>query len=297
MTNNQTKGKFIFVVVLTIIGFSSFAQGVVKESLTVKSAILGKEVKYSIYLPADYDRSNRAYPVLYLLHGYTDDETGWTQFGEAHILADKSIQAGEAAPMIIVMPDGGLTWYINTYDGKVKWEDFFIKELIPHIDATYRTRTSRQYRAIAGLSMGGYGTLLMATKHPDLFSSAAPLSAGVFTDQEIIDGNDDLWKVELGELYGKKELKGNNRLTEHYDKNSIVSLINKGNAQELKKVRYYIDCGDKDFLIKGNMAVHTAMIDKQIPHEFRVREGTHNWTYWRTAFPEVLKFISISFHQ
>ena len=254
-------------------------------------------MEYSIYLPADYETSNRRYPVLYLLHGYTDDETGWTQFGEAHLIADRTVQSGESAPMIIVMPDGGVTWYINTYDGKVKYEDYFIKELIPHIDLTYRTRPTKQYRAVAGLSMGGYGTMIMATKHSDMFSSAAPLSAGILTDDEIVNGNDDLWKNVLGGLYGKKDLTGKSRLTDHYQKNSIVKIVETANADDLKKVRYYIDCGDKDFLIKGNMALHSAMIDKKIPHEFRVREGVHNWTYWRTALPEVLKFVSESFHQ
>ncbi len=281
---------------LLLITTSTFAQqGLVKESLKVKSAALGKDVEYNIYLPADYDKSNRQYPVLYLLHGYGDDETGWTQFGEAQIIADKL--QGEVAPMIIVMPDAGVSWYINSYDGKVKYEDFFIKEFIPYIDANYRTRPTKQYRAVAGLSMGGYGTLIMATKHPELFSSAAPLSSGVFTDEEIINGDPNMWNNVMGNLYGKKDLTGKDRLTEHYNKNSILKIIETANADELKKVRFYIDCGDKDFLIKGNMALHAALIDKKIPHEFRVREGVHNWTYWRTALPEVLKFISVSFHQ
>ena len=272
-------------------------QGLVKESLKIKSTTLGKDVEYSIYLPADYDKSNRRYPVLYLLHGYSDDETGWTQFGEVQGIGDRCIQSGDATPMIIAMPDGGVTWYLNSYDGKIKYEDFFVNEFIPFIDATYRTRTTKQYRAIAGLSMGGYGTLLMATKHPDLFAAAAPLSSGVFTDDEIVNAEQRTWNVVLGELYGKKDLTGKDRLTEHYYKNSILKIIETGNADELKKVRYYIDCGDKDFLIKGNMALHSVMIDKKIPHEFRVREGVHNWPYWRTALPEVLKFVSQSFHQ
>lgn len=290
--------KHSIVLVLSLVTIVAFAQqGILKEGLKVKSSTLGKDVEYSIYLPADYERSNRSYPVLYLLHGYTDDETGWTQFGEAHLIGDKLMQSGEVAPMIIVMPDGGVSFYINSYDGKTNYEDFFIKEFIPHIEATYRARPTKQYRAVAGLSMGGYGTLIMATKHPDMFAAAAPLSSGVFTDEEIINAQDRTWKEVLGELYGKKDLVGKNRLTDHYNKNSILKIIETGNTEELKKVRYYIDCGDKDFLIKGNMALHGVMIDKKIPHEFRVREGIHNWTYWRTALPEVLKFVSESFHQ
>ena len=288
---------FALLVAFTLPVILYAQQGTLKESLKVKSSTLGKDVEYSVYLPADYDKSNRRYPVLYLLHGYSDDETGWSQFGEAQIIGDRLMLNGEVAPMIIVMPDGGVSWYINSYDGKTKYEDFFVNEFIPHIEATYRTRTTKQYRAIAGLSMGGYGTLIMATKHPDLFAAAAPLSSGVFTDEEIVKAEERTWNVVLGELYGKKDLTGKDRLTDHYNKNSILKIIETGNADELKKVRYYIDCGDKDFLIKGNMALHSVMIDKKIPHEFRVREGVHNWTYWRTALPEVLKFVSESFHQ
>jgi S-formylglutathione hydrolase FrmB len=288
-----------FIVPLFLVAAPhAFAQiGLLKETLKVKSTILSKDMEYSVYLPGDYETSNRRYPVLYLLHGYTDDETGWTQFGEAHLIADKVIQSGEAAPMIIVMPDGGVTWYVNSYDGKVKYEDYFVNEFIPYIDSTYRTRPTKQYRAISGLSMGGYGTLIMATKHPELFSSAAPLSAGVFEDEEIVNSNDERWRIVLGDIYGKKELTGRNRLTDHYNRNSVLKIIETGNTEEIKKVRFFIDCGDEDFLIKGNMALHSIMIDKKIPHEFRVRDGEHNWTYWRTSLPDVLKFVSESFHQ
>lgn len=82
-----------------------------------------------------------------------------------------------------------------------------------------------------------------------------------------------------------------------FNENWTLKIVENANAEDLKKVRYYIDCGDDDFLIKGNMALHAALIDKQVPHEFRVRDGEHNWTYWRTALPEVLKFVGESFHR
>lgn len=271
-------------------------QGMVKESLKVKSATLGKDVEYNIYLPADYETSTRRYPVLYLLHGYTDDETAWTQFGEANRIADRMLQSGEITPMIIVMPDAGVSWYVNSADGKVMYEDFFVKELIPHIDATYRSRSSREFRAVAGLSMGGHGSLIMAMKHPDLFVAAAPLSAGILTEDEIVAMPDENWDEVFGPPYGKG-LKAKERLTAHLFQNWILKIVETANADELKKVKYYIDCGDGDFLIKGNMALHAAMIDKKVPHEFRVRDGEHNWTYWRTALPDVFKFVSESFHR
>jgi S-formylglutathione hydrolase FrmB len=287
---------FILSVCFLLISSSGIAQsGLIKESLKVKSTILGKDVEYSLYLPPDYDNTNRRYPVLYLLHGYSDDETGWTQFGEVKAIADKQIRENQMTEMIIAMPDGGVSWYINSADGKVKYEDFFITEFIPFIDATYRTRTEKRYRGIAGLSMGGHGTLIMAMKHPELFATAAPLSAGIFTKEELINMPEENWNNVFGPPYGKN--KGADRVNDHLNKNWALSLVETGNAEELRKVKYYIDCGDKDFLIKGNMALHALMIDKKIPHEFRVLEGVHNWDYWRTALPEVFKFVSASFHQ
>src|SRR5688500_9642819 len=104
------------------------AQGTLKESLSLHSRILNKTVRYSVYLPQGYESASREFPVLYLLHGYTDNETGWTQFGEVERIANQSISNGDAASMIIAMPDAGVSWYINDYAGKTKYEDFFIRE-------------------------------------------------------------------------------------------------------------------------------------------------------------------------
>lgn len=281
---------------LMLIPVLACAQSSVKESLKMKSTILGKEVKFSLYFPDGYETSNRRYPVLYLLHGASDNETGWVQFGEVQHLADRSIRSGEASPMLIVMPDAELTWYINNHDKSVRYEDFLIQELIPYIDANFRTRTQKQYRALAGLSMGGYGTLNLALKYPQLFSAAVPMSAAVLLDEEVSQMPDDRWNAIFGAPFGK-DLKGKDRLTAHYEQNSPLALIKKGDPEKMKQVRLYIDCGDKDFLIKGNMALHAALIDQKIPHEFRVRGGVHDWTYWRTALPEALKFVTESFHR
>lgn len=286
-------------ILFSIITLISFGQSKLIESQKVKSAILGKDVEYNIYLPSGYESNpTRRYPVLYLLHGYTDDETGWTQFGDTQEIADKIISSGEVPPMIIVMPDAGVSWYQNSFDGKTRYEDFFTTEFVKFIDENYRTRPKKEFRAVAGLSMGGLGTLLMATKHPEMFVAACPLSAAVWTDEEVATGNQDQARYDavFGDLYGKG-LKGTDRVTEHYKKNAPIHIVMNGNAEELKKVKYYIDCGDDDFLIKGNMALHAAMIDKKIPHEFRVRDGGHTWSYWRTALPEVLKFVGGTFHR
>ena len=134
--------------------------GKITEQQVIKSNILGKEVRYTIYLPPDYTSSERTYPVVYLLHGYTDDNTGWLQFGEINRYADKAIGDGTIPPMIIVMPNGDSSWYINSYDGKEKYEDFFIQEFMPAIEKTYHIKAEKKSRGIAGLSMGGYGALI-----------------------------------------------------------------------------------------------------------------------------------------
>lgn len=272
--------------------------GKVEEQKKISSAILGRDVKYTIYLPADYNYSERTYPVVYLLHGYTDDNTGWLQFGEINRYADKAIADGIIPPMIIIMPNGDSSWYINSYDGKEKYEDFFIKEFIPAIEKTYHIKGQKRYRGIAGLSMGGYGTLIYSLKYPDLFAAAAPLSAAVFTDDEITNKSENGWigwKNTLGQLYGY-DLKGKDRLNKAWYANSILKIVETKSTDELKKVRYWIDCGDDDNLTKGNCLLHIVLTDKQVPHEFRVNDGAHNWTYWRAGITNALQFIGESFH-
>ena len=270
--------------------------GKVIEQKTVKSTLLNRSVNYTVYLPAGYDQSERTYPVVYLLHGYTDDNTGWLQFGEINRYADKAIAEGSIPPMIIVMPDADSSFYINSYDGKEKYEDFFIKEFMPAVEKTWRIKAEKKYRGVAGLSMGGYGTLIYSLKYPELFAAAAPLSAAISDDNAISFMSDQIWDNIFGPLYGR-ELKGRDRLTQAWYANSVLKLIETKSATELKKVRYWIDCGDDDFLTKGNSLLHIALIDKQVPHEYRVRDGAHNWTYWRTGIIDALQFIGDSFRQ
>lgn len=288
--------KHLGICLLVLTSSYCWGQGKLLESAAVDSKILGKSVEYSIYLPHDYDHSQRKYPVLYLLHGYTDDETGWTQFGEVKAIADQLIDEVEVTDMIIAMPDAGLDWYVNSYDDKVRYEDFFIEEFIPFIESNYRCRGTKEYRAVAGLSMGGHGTLLYASKHPEMFAAAAPLSAAVWGTDEIKSHKQEDWDRYFGFIFGEG-LSGDDRITDHVKDNFPLFIIGSQDSLKLSAVKWYIDCGDDDFLINGNMELHRLMRARAIPHEFRVRDGAHNWTYWRTALPEVLRFVSKSFHR
>jgi len=286
----------LFICTLLLVTHANAQLGKVIEERTVKSAVLNRAVKYTVYLPADYEKSERSYPVVYLLHGYTDDNTGWLQFGEVNRYADQAIAAGTIPPMIIVMPNGDSSWYINSYDGKEKYEDFFVKEFMPSIEKAYRIKTDRKYRGIAGLSMGGFGTLIYALKYPELFVAAAPLSAGIFDDDAMVAMPDKSFEVTFGQLYGRG-LKGKDRLNKPWYDNSILKMVETKSADDLKKVRYWIDCGDDDFLTKGNCLLHILLTEKRVPHEYRVRDGAHNWTYWRTGITDALQFIGDSFRQ
>lgn len=264
--------------------------GKVFDDLSLQSEILDGQRKYAVYLPPDYDISERSYPVLYLLHGAGDDQTGWVQFGEVLHIADRAIKEGKATPMVIIMPDAqtGQRGYFNDIANEWRYEDFFFEELIPFVESTYRIKGEKRYRAVAGLSMGGGGSFMYALHHPEMFSSACPLSAyiGPLSFEAFME-RDARGRADYSET----------ELRKYFERHNALSLIGNGDQAKIKSVRWYIDCGDDDFLYEGNSLVHIAMRKKEIPHEYRVRNGGHTWTYWREALPEVLEFVSQAFHQ
>ena len=277
--------SFFFVI-------SGFSQtGKVFDNLSIKSSILKMERKFAVYLPPDYETSQRSYPVLYLLHGMGDDQTGWIQFGEVLRITDAAIKDGSATPMIIIMPDANTkkVGYFNSIEGDWNYENFFFEELMPTVEKTYRIKSEKRFRAIAGLSMGGGGSFMYALHRPDLFSSACPLSA--YVGPPSINN----FKMQLERMQIKITDEG--KIQSYFENHNAVSLIENTPTDKLKSVRWFIDCGDDDFLYEGNSLVHIALRKKEVPHEYRVRDGGHSWTYWRASLPEVLKFVSEAFHQ
>ncbi len=285
--------KRFLIAAFLVVGCSiaSAQHGKVSDARKMHSEILNMDRLYAIYLPPDYESSDRSYPVLYLLHGAGDDQSGWVQFGEVLHIADKAINEGKATPMIIVMPDAntGNRGYFNDPENKWRYEDFFFEEFMPYIEKTYRIRAEKRYRAVAGLSMGGGGTLMYALHHPELFSSACPLSAScgplnrADLDRRLKwNGWDDV-PAKAAEAW--------------YLQHSALELVNAMPEEHKNAVRWFIDCGDDDFLFEGNSLLHIAMRKNSIPHEFRIRDGAHNWSYWRESLPVVLSFVSDAFHQ
>lgn len=291
------KKASLIISILALALMVSAQTGKVLDQQSMNSNILGMDRNYAIYLPPDYESSERSYPVLYLLHGGGDDQTGWVQFGEVLHITDKAIKEGKATPMIIVMPDANTKQrgYFNDLKDDWRYEDFFFVEFMPYIEDTYRIKKEKRFRAISGLSMGGGGTFMYALHHPELFSSACPLSASCGP----LSLEDMERQMTRRSWTGSKE-----EIEAWYLQHSALELINaipeqtEDTPQDRSKiVRWYIDCGDDDFLFEGNSLVHIAMRKKGIPHEFRIRDGGHTWTYWREALPEVLSFVSDAFHQ
>ena len=285
--------KLLFTMTVLLLVSSALVRaqtGKVYDDLSLPSKILKSDRKFAVYLPPDYESSGRSYPVLYLLHGSGDDQTGWVQFGEVLNITDKAIANGTATPMIIVMPDAntGRRGYFNDIKGDWNYENFFFKELIPYVEKKYRTKTDKRGRAISGLSMGGGGTLMYAMHHPELFSSACPLSASV-GPLTFEDAKRSLTKAN--------QSLPDTAITTYFNRHSAITLVNNMPEEQKKAVRWYIDCGDDDFLYEGNSMLHIAMRKKEVPHEFRVRDGGHTWTYWRASLPKVLEFVSDAFHQ
>ena len=261
---------------------------VVSDSM--QSGILGAEVRYNVYLPDGFDQSDKQYPVVYLLHGLSDDCDSWPRKGAMQLVADELIGTGEACEMVIIMPNAGDRntrdiW--NGYFNMPGWnyEDFFFQEFMPAVEAKYRIVGDKAHRAVMGLSMGGGGSAVYCQRHPELFSSCYAMSAW------LDNANDEVWPLD-----SPKDCL-------HYVANAVhdhsaLDFIDKADDDTLARLRtvaWFIDCGDDDFLFDLSVAFHQKMRDHGVKSELRVRNGVHNWEYWHLALRMALPFATRNF--
>ncbi len=241
----------------------------------IQSTILGREVSYCVDLPADYASSGKRYPVLYYLHGLFEHERSWADRGGKEIL-DGMLAKGQLGPFLIAMPDAGKTFYVNSFDGKVRYEDFFIQELVPYIDQHYRTIADRTERGIFGISMGGYGALHLAMRHPDVFGSVSAQSAALlpkFPDPLPTTGHWGFYASLLEAAFGSP-INGS-----YFEANNPLTLAE--HPETFENLKMYFDCGDHDrygFDV-GNKLLDQILTSKHFPHEYTLREGGHGWDY------------------
>ena len=278
------------IIALALPSFSAQAGKIVTDSL--RSNILNSQVKFNVYLPDGFGKTDTKYPVVYLLHGLYGTYSDWNERGGAKAIADELIASGEACPMVIVMPNAGDPDVHNVQNGYfnvVGWnyEDFFFKEFIPEVEARYKVIGDKGHRAVMGLSMGGGGSTVYAQRHPDMFSSCYAMSAWQ-------DNKTD--NVRRPHSSGDKLDIVCQSVCEH---SSLDFMDNADEAtiEALRTVKWFIDCGDDDFLLVLNEQLHQKMLSAKIKCEFRVRNGGHTWEYWRSALRLSLPFASRSFER
>jgi len=273
-------------------GSSAFAAPGRAECRSAPSKILGHPVPYCVILPADYDADKTSdYPALYFLHGLGGNEQMLLNSGGMNMIQDlrDSKRIGE---FLIVTPDGGRSFYINSRDGKVRYEDFFIHEFLPYIESHYRVRAERKSRGITGVSMGGYGALRFALRYPSLFVAVSAHSPALIdTPPKINVSSDQAAAVaaELGKAFGSTVDLA------FWQRESPFTMVRA--EKRPPGLQIYFDCGtDDDFgFNKGAAQFEQLLTSRGIPHEFHLYPGGHDWDYFAEHLPASFEFQSHAF--
>jgi S-formylglutathione hydrolase FrmB len=276
------------LVLLLVFSGELLAQTHVEYKAFQSKSLGGREIRYGVYLPPSYATSPaKKYPVLYFLHGLFEDETRWSSRGGTDQIMDKMIAEGKIGEFIVAIPNGATSFYVNTHDGNEKWEDMIIKEFIPMIESTYRVNSGRTTRGISGVSMGGYGALGIAMKHPDLFGSVSAHSAVLLKDlsaAKVADRRIAMFQSLFDKIYGI------NQDLNYWEANNPMSLAK--DTKKLNGLKIYFDCGTED---NYGFEVGTKELDEMLtkagyPHEMHLYPGRHGWDYAMQHTNESLLF-------
>jgi S-formylglutathione hydrolase FrmB len=258
------------------------------ECLSASSKILGHPIAYCVLLPPSYDTEKaRRYPILYLLHGLGDNEQMLIHSGGFNLVQDlwERHQIGD---FLIATPDAGASFYINSRDGRIRYEDFFLQEFLPQIEKRYRAQSGRASRGIAGISMGGYGALHLGFRHPELFASVGALSAALLEKLPTVSISSSRQTARsriLGDVFGSPFD------AVFWKQNDPLAIARTANLSALK---IYFDCGSEDDFgfEDGAAALDKVLSSRHVPHEFHLYPGGHNWVYVAEHLPALLRFHS-----
>lgn len=253
------------------------------------SCLGGKEVSFNILFPQDYrDNAEGRYPVVYMLKGYGETGKDWSSW-ISHI---KMLEANDLQPMIYIFPECYNTYYCNSYDGLDPYMDMIIEDLVPFVDKTFKTIADREHRAVMGYSMGGFGAMALALKHPETFSMSVPLSMSFRTDEQYMSESSGGWDNQWGSIFGGKGQIGEGRLTDYYKSHCPFYQFTPENKEKLSQVKWFFHCGDdEEQLLIANDNLHVQLREYGYEHEFRISDGGHSGDYWRTAARETLRWI------
>lgn len=234
------------------------------ETAELASSTLGQTVKINVLLPDGYkDDASRRFPTVYLLHGYGGDYTEWQRVGVAEEAAKLAV--------IVVMPEGDKSFYVNHHESAMgKWEDYIVKEVVGFIDERYRTKAAREHRAVSGLSMGGYGAMVLGLRHPETFASIASHSGALGVPGKAVQGE---IAERLGKIFGPTD----SAARRDYD----LLRLSKDLPAE-RRPHIYIDCGSSDFLLADNRAFVAHLSSLRVPYEYRETQGGHDFKYWKS---------------
>lgn len=253
------------------------------ECRTISSAILKRVVRYCVFLPPSFDTDKaRRFPIVYYLHGLGGNEQ-WLLNNGGWNLTEQLRDQKKIGDLVMVMPDAGRSFYINSRDGKELYEDFFVKEFVPAMESRYRAGGSRSARATAGVSMGGYGALRFALKYPRMFTSVAVHSPAIFEDLP----------ADASALFGRNfRAFGDPADNAYWKQNTPLALARSGTG--LAQLKIYFDCGLQDDFgfDAGTRILHDVLLKRNIPHEFHLYPGGHTWQYVAEHFGESLAFLS-----
>src|SRR5215468_3714339 len=257
---------------------------------TFHSASLERDLNYAVLLPASYDKeTKRRYPVLYFLHGMNGNEREFERRGVAAAV-EKLEANGKIGEFIIVSPAGGNSFYINSKTG-VRYEDAIVKDLIPYIESTYRAVGARNGRAIQGISMGGFGALMIAFKHPELFSSVTTHCAALFPELPKPSGEDRRAQFLAG-LIGR--IFGDPPDDNYFKANNPFDLADSNLAAiKMSGIKIYFDVGDQDRygFTQPNKAFDEKLNKAGLAHEFHVFPGSHGWEYMLSVADHSYEFL------
>ncbi|MBN1952590.1 MAG: hypothetical protein JW801_15410 [Bacteroidales bacterium] len=261
------------------------------ETISVHSAILNEGLGVTVILPADYDSSTCRYPSVYLLHGFGGDHGSWINRCRIENIIDSLQLTDKLQDCIYILPDGRNSYYINNFDSSYRYMDFFIGELVPLIDAKYRTCNDQAKRAVMGMSMGGFGSVILSVKHPEIFGISISLSGALRNENQFLSLSDYSYDKFFLKVFGPRSAEPSGT-SQHWKENSPYCLIDSLSAKELGEVKWYIDCGLDDSLLPANEAFHELLMRYKIPHEYHVRPGSHSWEYWKYSTIQSLNYLN-----
>jgi S-formylglutathione hydrolase FrmB len=286
---SRVSRSFLFVIsaIVLLASLAAHAQGRAECSV-IRSTILARNVRYCAFLPASFDQDKtKKYPVLYYLHGLGDNEQSLLNLGGWDLIEDLRRQ-GKVGEFIVLAPAGGHGFFINSFDGKIRYEDFLMKEFMPQMETKYRVEGTRATRGITGISMGGYGALRLAFKYPNEFAAVSGQMPAL-----IAEVPENFYGGGPGSPAGVMvEAFGNPFNVDYFDRNNVFAFARKDPVAELKQLKIYFDVGNNDDFgfEQGAEKLHRLLDSRGVPNEFHVYPGRHDPQFAMRHFTSVVEF-------